>query len=57
MEFHLNYEWLLEDKHLLAKENYFFALNIKKMIRILYQNDLKSLFYIFFYMWHRNTMN
>ena len=21
MEFHLNYEWLLEDKHLLAKEN------------------------------------
>ena len=20
MEFHLNYEWLLEDKHLLAKE-------------------------------------
>ena len=28
------------------------------MIRILYQNDLKSLFYIFFlHMWHRNTMN
>ena len=23
MEFHLNYEWLLEDKHLLAKENSF----------------------------------
>ena len=21
MKFHLNYEWLLEDKHLLAKEN------------------------------------